>query len=319
MLQQDTAAPAHRTRLILKDGSFQIVTRYRLAGGNVYYISAERGGAEEVVPVGLVDLDATHRWEQRHAAAADPDAAQQRAPVIDPELLKEEADRAALTPEVAPDLSLPLQGSVLALDTFQGTPELVPVPQAAGDLNRTTAHNTLRSTLNLRAAPHAIATLRGERSMIQLHVEEPTIYIRLGDDSFAPTGGGAPLTVDTHGATGDAPTAPTGGSLSSRYAIVRTDVRTAARVLDSFPLDPTRRVENVSWMAAQELPGGHWLKLTVPSPLPFGEYALVEVLSDREVNLDVWDFGIHPVAPDNRDAYKPEPRRRVTLEPRRPD
>ncbi len=315
--QQPANAP-RRIHLILKDGSFQIVTSYKVVGANVQYISAERGGAEEVVPLSLVDLDATHRWEQRHTVA-DPDTAQQAPPAIDPELLKEEADRAALTPEVAPDLSLPREGSVLALDTFHGTPELAPIPQSAGDLNRTTAHNTLRGIFNPHAAPHSVTTLRGEQAQVQLHVESPTFFIRLGDDSFAPTGGGAPLTVDTHGASGNAPTAPTGGSVNSRYAIVRTDVRTAARVVDSFSLDPARPAENVTWTSPQVLPGGHWLKLTPNGPLPFGEYALVEVLSDRDVNLGVWDFGIHPVAPDNRDAYKPEPKRRIQLEQRPPD
>ena len=319
---QEPPAPPRRIHLILKDGSFQIVTSYKIVGNNVRYRSAERAGAEEEVPVALVDLDATHRWEQRHTVASvEPGDTQSAAApsTIDPELLKEEADRAALTPEVAPDLSLPRQGSVLALDTFQGTPELVPMPQSSGDLNRVTAHNTLRGIFNAHAAPHAMVTLRGERSPVQLHVESPTFFLRLGDDSSAPTGGGAPITVDTHGATGDAPTAPTGGSAGSRYAIVRVDVRTAARVLDSFSLDPARPAENVVWAASQTLPGGHWLKLTAAAPLTFGEYALVEVLSERDVNLGVWDFGIHPVAPDNRDAYKPEPKRRIGLEPRRPE
>ena len=140
------AAPPRRVHLMLKDGSFQIVTSYRVVGENVRYVSAERGGAEEVVPLSLVDLDATRRWEQRHPGI-NADGSQQPVP-IDPELLKEEADRAALTPEIAPDLSLPLQGGVLALDTYQGAPELVPVPQNGGELNRTTGHSLIRSVLN---------------------------------------------------------------------------------------------------------------------------------------------------------------------------
>ena len=59
-------APAtnpHRTRLILKDGSYQIVMSYRIVGSVVHYVSAERGGAEEEIPAALVDFDATHRWE----------------------------------------------------------------------------------------------------------------------------------------------------------------------------------------------------------------------------------------------------------------
>ena len=301
---------------MLKDGSFQIVTSYRVVGANVRYLSAERGGAEEVVPLALVDLDATHRWEQRHSVAAD---GSQQPPPIDPELLKEEAERAALTPEVAQDLSLPLAAGVLALDTYQGGPELVPLPQNGGELNRTTGHSLIRSVLNARAAPHPIVTLRGERAIVQLHVDTPTFFVRLGgEDAFTPTGGGAPLTVDTHGASSALPPTNT-SSADSRYAVVRTDVRTAARVMDSFSLDPARPQEATTWTSVQVLPGGHWLKLSPKSPLSFGEYALVEVLSDREINLNVWDFGIHPVAPDNRDALKPEPKRRRDLEPRRPD
>ena len=316
--QTAEAGPPRRVHLILKDGSYQIVTSYRVIGENVRYVSAERGGAEEVVPLSLVDLDATHRWEQRHSAASADGPQQATAPPIGPDLLKEEADRAALTPEVAQALSLPLQGGVLALDTYQGAPELAPLPQNGGELNRATGHSLIRSVLNPRAAPHPITTLRGERAVVQLHVDTPTFFVRLGgDDAFTPTGGGAPLTVDTHGASGQDPANTS--SADSRYAILRTDVRTAARVLDSFSLDPARPGEETTWTSTQILPGGHWLKLTPKSPLSFGEYALVEVLSDREINLNVWDFGIHPVAPDNRDALKPEPKRRVGLEPRRPD
>lgn len=311
----DPASPPRRTHLILKDGSYQVVTSYRVVGANVVYRSAERGGAEEVVPVALVDLDATHRWEQRHGGGTAAADGQQSPPAIDPELLKEEADRAAMTPEVAPDLSLPQQGGVVALDTFQGSPELVPMPQNSGELNRTTGHSFVRSVLNPRAAPHAILTLKGERAVVQLHVDTPAFFVRLGgDDSFTPTGGGPPLTVDTHGASSGAPAAVV--TADSRYAIVRTDVRTAARVIDSFSLDPARPGEDTTWTATQVLPGGHWLKMTPKSPLAFGEYALVEVLSDREINLNVWDFGVHPAAGDNRDAFKPEPKRRIGLETR---
>jgi hypothetical protein len=67
------------------------------------------------------------------------------------------------------------------------------------------------------------------------------------------------------------------------------------------------------------LPGGHWLKITPTRPLDFGEFALMEVVSAKAVNLGVWDFGVHPVAPENRDVLKPEPKRRVTLEHHGPD
>lgn len=311
----------HRTRLILRDGSYQVVMSYRVDGGNVRYVSAERGGAEEVIPVSLVDLDATRLWEQRHTRP-DPDQAPAAAatPAIDPELLKEEADRAALTPEVAPDLRLPEQDSVLALDIFHGTPELLPLAQSAGELNRNTAHNILRSVVNPMAAPHSLVELKGTRSPLQLHVTDPVFYLRVGD--AAPAGGGGTFTVDTHGSTGNANTASAGGSPTSRYVVVRTDVRTDSRVVASVNpsmLEGTGRHEDVVETTSEQLPGGHWMKLTPKESLSFGEYALLEIISDREINLGVWDFGVHPVAPENRDSIKPEPKRPFALEHRRPE
>ena len=159
--QTATAAP-HRTRLILKDGSYQVVMSYQVNGNVVRYTSAERDATEEV-PAELVDWDATHKWERQHPAADESDAGQglavAPAPAIDPELLKEEADRAAWTPEVAPELRLPEQDSVLALDYFHGAPELVPLVQSEGELNRTTGHNILKLAINPRAASHQIESL----------------------------------------------------------------------------------------------------------------------------------------------------------------
>jgi hypothetical protein len=315
-LQPDPATTPHRIHLILKDGNYQIVMSYKVVGNVVRYISAERGGAEEEIPLSLVDLDATKRWEKQHSQPGPVDPNNPPPPVIDPELLKEEADRAALTPEVAKDLRLPEENSTLALDTFRGTPELVPLAQTDSDLNRNTGHNLLKAAINPLAAAHPIVTLKGESSPVQLHVQDPVLYLRIGDESVGNTAG-APLTVDTHGATSHGQNDPTGGSSTSRYVVVRADVRKGARVIDSFriPLLGTgHRQEDVVETSTELLPGGHWLKITPREPLDFGEFALMEVISDKAINLGVWDFGVHPVAPENRDIIKPEPRHRVTLE-----
>lgn len=315
----DSSAP-HRTRLILKDGSFQIVMSYRIVGNRVRYISAERGGAEEEIPASLVDFDATRKWERQHSAPQEGDAQSPgAAPAIDPELLKEEADRAALTPEVATDLRLPDLDNVLALDTYRGQPQLVPLPQSDGELNHNTAHNVLKAVVNPLSSSHQLVQLKGERSMVQLHVDQPVIYIRIGEVAAAPSGA-APLTVDTHGASTaikDAHFDPA----ASRYVIVRADVRTNSRIVASFKIGMLGGVtrDDVVETVAEALPGGHWMKLTPKQNLTFGEYALMEVLSDREVNLGVWDFGVHPTAPANRDAILPQPKRPFALTPRRPD
>ena len=316
--QGDAARLPHRIHLILKDGSYQIVTSYEVVGKIVRYVSAERGGAQEEIPIELVDLDATHKWEKQHAPAAETEPG--RAPALDPELLKEEEERTALTPAVEPDLRLPMEDSFLALDEFQGVPELVPLVQTDGDLNHTTSHSILKKAINPRAAAHQVVTLRGVKSYIQLHVDTPVFYVRIGDAAAVSTGS-APLVVDTHGASSvkrDSDETPEG----SEYVIVRADVRVDARVISSFnleALDDGKQVEDVIDTKKETLRGGHWMKLTPTRPLDIGEYVLMEVLSEKEINLGVWDFGVHPTAPENRDVLKPEPKKRLDLERRRPE
>ena len=104
--------------------------------------------------------------------------------------------------------------------------------------------------------------------------------------------------------------------------MVRADVRTDARVLASFNigmLGSMKQQEDVVETTTEMLPGGHWMKVTPKKPLDFGEYALMEVISDKEINMGVWDFGVHPVAPENRDVIKPQEKRPLTLGRRRPD
>jgi hypothetical protein len=309
-----TAQPKN-TRLILKDGSYQLVLSYKVVGDIVRYRSAERNGEAEDVPLQLVDLPATERWKREHTAgqAKTDDHA-----VLSPELQQEEAERRALTPEVAPNLSLPEEDSVLALDTFRGTPELVPVPQVGSDLNKETAHAVLKTAINPASTAHRILDIPGFRSEIQLHIADPIFYVRVGDDA-ASAGGGA-ITVDTHGASGRA--TPSGGAAESGYVIERVDPRQDSRVLDSFriwQLGTGKRQPDVVEMKQQVLPGGHWMKLTPEQPLDFGEYALIEVISDHELNLNVWDFGVHSDAKENVEAVRPEVKKPITLERRSPD
>jgi hypothetical protein len=309
-----TLDESHRTRLILKDGTYQVVLSYKVDGGIVRYRSAERGGDVEEIPLSLVDLAATHKWEADHAPSATQAA--RPAPVLSPELQKDEAEAAARTPEVAPGLRLPDEDSVLVLDTFHATSELVPLEQEGGDLNKQTAHNMLRTALNPLAASHQILEIKGERADVQLHVGDPVLYVRVGKDDDGESTGGA-FTVDTHGASGRA--TPSGGSADSRYVIVHVDVRQGLRVVASFRiglLGGVKRQQDVVETDTELLPGGHWLRLKPREPLEFGEYALMEVISDHDVNLDVWDFGVHTNAPENADALKPEERRPAKLNSR---
>ena len=302
-----------RSRLYLKDGSYQVVLSYRVEGKNVVFRSAERAGEEEAIPSKLVDLDAPHKWElQRDAAASGTPAV-----TLDPELAREEADRAAHSPEVAPNLRLPDQDSVLALDTYQGQPQLAVLQQTDGELNRQTAHNVLRATINPLSTSHQLIEIKGERSSVQLHVPDPSLYVRLDDADAGTAAAPGALVVDTHGSKVPARDKV---SASSLYVIVRVDVRRDQRVVTSFSINllgSAKRQADVIETVRTVLPGGHWLKITPKASLTFGEYALMEVIDERNVNMGVWDFGVHPTAGPNRDAILPEERRPPSLERRR--
>src|SRR5215813_8269829 len=86
-------------RLILKDGSYQLVTKYEAKGDRVRYVSAERNEWEEL-PNSLVDWTATEKYEKDRAAGATvPEATQ-----LDKELEEEQARQEAQLPQVAPGL-----------------------------------------------------------------------------------------------------------------------------------------------------------------------------------------------------------------------
>jgi len=85
-------------RLILKDGSYQLVTKYEMKGNRVRYYSTEREDWEEL-PNALVDWPATEKYEKDRATeASSPVAAE-----LDKELERTEVP----LPEVSPGLRLP--------------------------------------------------------------------------------------------------------------------------------------------------------------------------------------------------------------------
>src|SRR5580698_4034414 len=67
-VKPDAPGLAANHRLILKDGTYQLVRKYEVVGDRVRYISIERSGDWEELPVDLVDWDATRKWERDHTA-----------------------------------------------------------------------------------------------------------------------------------------------------------------------------------------------------------------------------------------------------------
>ena len=167
----DAPGLARNHRLILKDGTYQLVREYNIAGDRVRYLSLERGDWEEM-PVELVDWDATRKWERDHAAPTgeEPSPAMKEAADIDKEEADERALQKARMPEVATGLELPDEDGVFALDTFQGHAGAGGADaRRSGHGLRRTAHGV--SVLNPLAASKANLELEGEHAKVHLHVE----------------------------------------------------------------------------------------------------------------------------------------------------
>ena len=127
----------------------------------------------------LVDWEATRKWERDHAAAAveEPSPAMKEAEEIDKEEAAERDEQKARMPEVAKGLELPDEDGVFALDTFEGTPELVELLPSDLNMNAKTKHGL--STLNPLAGAKASLELEGAHAKVHLHVNDPAIYLSL--------------------------------------------------------------------------------------------------------------------------------------------
>jgi hypothetical protein len=306
-LQPAVPSTSTNHRLILKDGSYQIVREYQLAGDRVRYLSQERGEWEEM-PADLVDWEATRKWE-RDYANPQPDAASpamKEAEELDKEEAAVRADQKARTPEVVKGLELPDQDGVFVLDTFEGTPELVEI--VAADLNMNQRTRKGLSTINPLAGAKADLELEGAHAKVHLHVNDPAIYLSLDSaDDNQPMSTHA-YTVDTHGGKGVQNGKHGAHSAGSGFAIVRVDERKAVRIVGAIQVSRTGTVtqsEDVIPAKAEVLEGKHWLKLTPQQPLTIGEYALVEILSPSDISQTVWDFRVDPRMGDNPGSLGP--------------
>lgn len=318
-------------RLILKDGSYQLVTKYEVHGDRVRYLSTEREDWEEI-PSSLIDWPATNKWNQDHAPGAKPEEGQQsaaqtgaqngnqtgaqhggavnagaaEAAQIDREEQAARLDAKQRQPVVAPGLQLPDSDGVWVLDYFQGVPELLHLEQSQGDVNRDASHNVLRAAVDAFHGDQEPVRLAGQSARVRLHVDDPVIYVSVDNpqEEIEPD---SALVVDTRGQS-SIPDKNAYSSPDSRYAIVRLEVNPGERVIGAMRLRrlgmATQSVDVVP-AAAEILPGRYWMKLTPKEPLTVGEYALMEILGPGQVNLDVWDFAVSPNSPENRHPLTP--------------
>lgn len=307
----DATRPVNQ-RLILTDGSYQLVRSYQIVGNRVRYFSVDREDWEEL-PASLVDWKATHAWKanlQRQStsesAGKDESDAMREAAELDREEAAQRTQLDEAMPEVVPGLRLPDRDGVFALDQFAGHPELVEISAHPGTVNRSRA-SRLRSMLPLAGQQDQIE-IDGAMARVQLHTTQPQIYLSLDDKDASDTAPMSAITVPTHNASEVQNHAHGAASADAGFAIVRVDQRRAMRIVGNIRVSATGKVtetENVQPVKSRVLPGSHWLRITPVAPLSVGEYALVQILSPTQLSDEVWDFSIHPTAPENPSVIVP--------------
>jgi hypothetical protein len=289
-------------RLILKDGSYQLVTKYEVKGNRVRYFSSEREDWEEI-PNSLVDWPATEKYARERATTPVPEAVQ-----LDNELAHDREVEEAKLPEVAPGLRLPEESGVFLLDNFKGESQLDEINQTAGDVNKPSKASIFRSIAPLTGAKQTIE-LEGVHAAVQSHVDVPSLYINNLDEAPAPWEQGgipgqppAPAQQPQQRQQAQQPAVPT-----DRFGIVHVEVKGGKRIIATIKREPSGKIvqdQKLVKTTVTNINGG-WLKLTPSESLTPGEYAVVE-LTEKGMNLYVWDFGIDPKAPANTNPYKPD-------------
>lgn len=288
LLCASLAAQQNSKHLILKDGSYQLATEWKVVGDRVRFHSAERDDWEEI-PANLIDWAATEKYntereEERKSGLSH----------VAQETKQEDAAEQAERPMVAPGLRLPDSGGVYLLDIYRDNPQLVEVVQNGSELNKQMKKNILRAAINpLALSSKQTIELKGAKARVQAHVPQPAIYVNINSSDAS---------GDANAQSKDTDQQP------DRYRIVRVDVakKKDVRVVGNLSIAVYGKVsQKENWIKTNMTPVGNWVKVTPAEPLAAGEYAMVEMLGKNEINLYVWDFGVNPTAPQNPNAWTP--------------
>jgi hypothetical protein len=273
-------------KLVLKDGSFQLVKDYRRNGERVRYLSAERGDWEEI-PAAMVDWEATAKAAEAEAAEEDALAKKIHA--------QEQAHRIGTimdvdaSLQVAPGVFLPPGEGMFLIDGKS----VKPLEQVGSQI-KTDKKQYLKQVLSpIPIVPSKRnVEIPGSRASVRVASGQAEFYLREAPPDPDRT---TPIVKSSRP-----------GESGPEVELVRAKVKGNKRELESIKspfgeqLEEKRDTISIQrWEIAPTV-----FRFTVSEPLPAGEYALAEILPDG-MNLYVWDFGVEP-ATGARTTIAPE-------------
>ncbi len=245
-------------KLILTDGSYQVVREYSVEGDRVRYWSVERSTWEEI-PAKLVDWGATHKAEGEQSKQDEELKAKIRATELAERLRGIDVDKSL---EIKPGLFLP-----------DGVGFYVLADRLIFEMRQSLAANHLSKGREVTKILTGIPIIPSKQNLevpgahaaMRLKTAEPEFFMR-PDDGREP-----------------------------RFQLLRLEVTGSHRVVETINLHmsgeqvhKSKEVEFQTWTPATGV-----FRYTVNEKLAPGEYAFVE-LTDEGINGYVWDFGIDP-------------------------
>ncbi len=282
--QKDKPVPVvpRGKKLILTDGTYQVIREYQRNGERVRYYSLERGDWEEV-PASMVDWAAT--------AKAEGDDEKSNAAQVEKIHKQEEAKRMDNVADIA--ASLPVgRGAFLpdAEGMYVVEGEKVRVMDQVGSQLKTDKMRTLAQILSpVPLVPgKKTVELPGTHATLRIKTQNPEFYLR------------------------EPPPDPEKESMIQRskrasdagpdVELIRAKLTRNGRQLESISLLFGQEISNqknsISIQRWEVAPSVY--RFTLSQPLPPGEYILAQVMEEG-LDLFVWEFGVDgPAAPTKK-------------------
>jgi len=265
------AAPLRGRKLMLKDGTFQLVRSWERQGERVRFYSIERSAWEEI-PADFVDFAATEK-EEAEAARAIEETKEKMKAVKQTQLAQEVDVDASI--EVAPGIFLPEDDGLFIVQCQPEDPQNPRPATARCALLRlsqisTEAKTDKKQLLKQIFVPIPIIpgkqriSAAGKVAQIRLNTAAPEFYIR---------------TVDQR---------------EPEMELIRATVKGDRREMNVVSTNVVGQKSNdyksvgvQRWQVARGV-----FRITLGESLTPGEYALAEFLPGEGINLYVWDFGV---------------------------
>jgi len=263
-------------KLVLKDGTFQVVREYQRNGDRVRYFSMERGDWEEI-PTSLVDWDAT--------AKAASEAEKSSAAEVEKIHKQEEAKRMDNVTDI--DASLQVGGGVFLPEgegMFVLEGKSVRVLDQVGTRTKSSILRTAGQVVVPIVPGKKTVLLTGAHATVRLRNITPEFFLR--EPPFDPE-------IDSKIQRSSRP-----GESGPEVELLRVKVGRNSREIESIgtlfgeEMSVNRNLISIQqWDVAKNV-----YRFTLSEPLTPGEYVLAEMLPDG-LNLFVWDFGVDAAAP----------------------